>query len=182
MSIQAVSWVLEHSEARGLARLVLIALANHADDRRECWPSSNALAHEARVSRATVFRALDELVALGEVEKVENGSARGRANRYRIIHNQSHRETNQSHIETPTGRNLRRGSLTGETGGSITAETQNHHLNHQEPSRANQSHDETPRCATCDGTGVTANGYVCDHDARPPLRGRSLSVVPEGAA
>lgn len=68
MSIQAVAWVLEHSEATLADRLVLIAIANHADARGwNAWPAVPLIAREARVDRATVFRALEALEALGEL-------------------------------------------------------------------------------------------------------------------
>lgn len=68
MSIQALAWVLENSEATLADRLVLLAIANHADARGwNAWPSIPQIAKEARVGRATVFRALEALEALGEI-------------------------------------------------------------------------------------------------------------------
>lgn len=69
MSIQAVAWVLEHSEATLADRLVLIAIANHADARGwNAYPAVPCIAREARVDRATVFRAIEALEALGELQ------------------------------------------------------------------------------------------------------------------
>jgi hypothetical protein len=70
VSIQAVGWVLEHSEATGNDRLVMISLANHADEERVCWPGVETICHEACVSRATAFRALDRLREQGEIHAV----------------------------------------------------------------------------------------------------------------
>lgn len=67
MSIQAVAWVLEQSEACYSDRLVLIAIANHVGATGWAWPSIEAIAHEAKVDRSTVFRALDALVDMGEL-------------------------------------------------------------------------------------------------------------------
>lgn len=68
MSIQAVAWVLEHSEATLADRLVLIAIANHADARGwNAWPSVPIIAREARVGRSTVYRAIEALEASGEL-------------------------------------------------------------------------------------------------------------------
>lgn len=68
MSIQAVAWVLEHSEATLADRLVLIAIANHADARGwNAWPAVPQIAKEARVDRATVYRAIDALEDSGEL-------------------------------------------------------------------------------------------------------------------
>lgn len=68
MSIQAVAWVLEHSEATLADRLVLIAIANHCDGRGvNAWPAAERIALEARVHRASVFRAIETLEASGEL-------------------------------------------------------------------------------------------------------------------
>jgi hypothetical protein len=68
VSIQAIAWVLEHSESELADRLVLLAVANHADAQgRNAWPSAEQIAKEARVHRATVFRSLTRLVEMGEL-------------------------------------------------------------------------------------------------------------------
>lgn len=67
MSIQAVAWVLEQSESCYSDRLVMIAIANHIGPTGWAWPSIEAIAHEARVDRSTVFRAIDTLVDIGEL-------------------------------------------------------------------------------------------------------------------
>lgn len=68
MSIQAVAWVLEQSEATLADRLVLIAIANHADGKGwNAYPAVPLIAAEAKVDRATVFRALTTLEESGEL-------------------------------------------------------------------------------------------------------------------
>ena len=68
MSIQAVAWVLEHSKATLANRLVLIAIANHADARGwNAYPSVRLIGDEARCGRTTVFRALEALEQSGEL-------------------------------------------------------------------------------------------------------------------
>lgn len=82
MSIQAVAWVLEHSEATLADRLVLIAIANHADARGwNAWPAVPQIAREARCGRATVFRALEALEEAGELVVQRRP---GRSNMYGI--------------------------------------------------------------------------------------------------
>lgn len=85
MSIQAVAWVLDHSESRGVDRLVLISLANHANQDGMCWPAQRTVAKEAGIGNGTVANAVSRLVELGEIEVVENGTAR-RSTRYRFAH------------------------------------------------------------------------------------------------
>jgi hypothetical protein len=77
MSVQALSWVLENSAARLGARLVLIALANHAhDDGSNAYMSQATIAREARLTVRQVRRCLNELETSGEIirsGKTEHG-------------------------------------------------------------------------------------------------------------
>lgn len=69
MSVQAMSWVFDYSKAQANSRLVLLAIANHADSEgSKAWPALDRLARETLASRATVKRALQDLRGLGEVE------------------------------------------------------------------------------------------------------------------
>lgn len=82
MSVQALSAVLEESQARLGNRLVLIAIANHANEIGEkSFPNLETLAREANLSVRQVIRCIQELEALGElvVLRVAN-----KPNRYRI--------------------------------------------------------------------------------------------------
>lgn len=66
MSIAALNWVFgaprqcipSLTGPKDSARHVLIALANHADERGECWPSIDTIAGQANVSRTSVKRCL----------------------------------------------------------------------------------------------------------------------------
>jgi predicted ArsR family transcriptional regulator len=65
--------VWEHSDAEGTARLVLLALADHADDEtRASWPSVAHIARKTRVSPATARRQLHALQELGEIRIQQN--------------------------------------------------------------------------------------------------------------
>lgn len=67
MSLLATNAVWERSSARGTHRLVLLALADHADDRGLCWPSMDRLAHRTRLSKRTVQRLCRDLAADNEL-------------------------------------------------------------------------------------------------------------------
>lgn len=77
MSVQAMSWVLDHSESELAARLVLLAIANHCDSvGRNAWPSQEKIADEAHVSVRTVKRCV---VALSEMGELTVGNRQGAA-------------------------------------------------------------------------------------------------------
>ena len=69
MSLPVMVWVMKHSEATLGARLVLLALAEHAnDDGTEAWPSVETLVERTRMSRKGVQGALRRLEADGMIE------------------------------------------------------------------------------------------------------------------
>jgi hypothetical protein len=69
MSVQAISWVLDNSQSRGLSRLVLISIANHADKfGGEAYPATKTIAGEAGVSEREVRYCIAELTQLGEIK------------------------------------------------------------------------------------------------------------------
>lgn len=84
MSIQALTYVLEHCEAQHGARCMMFSIANHCDERGEnCWASVATMAHEARLSRRGAQEALAALREAGEIEAM--GRSRGQTTVYRIV-------------------------------------------------------------------------------------------------
>lgn len=168
MSIQAVGWVLEQSESRGFPRLVMIALANHANDTHECWPSQRTIAREAGVSTGMVPKAVAELVDLGEIEIVAPGDAR-RSTRYRLRFPQrSPGEHSPDDERSPGERSAR--SMRERSAHAMREQ------NHQEPSRTVNAAE--PRATSCphgcvngwidDGDGHEARLRRCPHCQPPP--------------
>jgi hypothetical protein len=84
MSIKIMTAVWEHSSQSGNSLLLLLALADFANDGGICWPSVETLATKARVSDRTVQRMIQKLIAEGELEIVEKGGGR-RSHRYRVL-------------------------------------------------------------------------------------------------
>lgn len=90
MSAEALAAVLNHSQARGTAKMVLVAIAWHTNDKPElgCWPSQETLARYANTSVRTVQRSLDHLVEIDELEVQTHGglsySGAATTNRYFI--------------------------------------------------------------------------------------------------
>jgi len=68
ISVQAISWVIEHSKQKSNAFVVLLMIANHAhSDGTNAWPSVRTLAREARISPREVQYTLRELERSGEL-------------------------------------------------------------------------------------------------------------------
>ena len=66
MSVEHLSLVLNHSQATGTAKLVLLGIANHAGD-GGAWPSLRTLARYANVDPRNVRMALRRLEDMGEL-------------------------------------------------------------------------------------------------------------------
>ena len=94
MSVHVTSAVWKSSKATGSALLVLLSLADQADDDGFCWPSVANICARTRLSRASVFRHLAELESLGEITRASND---GRSTDYRVILG-----IDPSQTETPT--------------------------------------------------------------------------------
>lgn len=83
MSVRVITWVWDHSMSEGTDRLVMLALADSADDAGSCWPSMLTLARKAKVNERTVRRSIRTLEGMGEVSTVAGGGTT--SNRYRIL-------------------------------------------------------------------------------------------------
>lgn len=84
MSIAAMNWIWEHSPASGNERLVLLAIADCADDEgRNAWPSIAKLATKARLDTRTVQRVITRLETAGHLA-VERGAGRRGTNVYHL--------------------------------------------------------------------------------------------------
>lgn len=84
VSFKTMVWVLNHSEARGSDRLVLLALASH-ENGRAARPSTARIAREAGVDPSTVFRVLRRLEESKAIEVDRPGRGRGRTNLYYVL-------------------------------------------------------------------------------------------------
>ena len=85
MSVKAISWALD-LELKPGPKLVLVVLADYADDNGYSFPSATTLARRASVSRSTLFRLLGELEDMGLLarERRRLGSGASTSNGYRL--------------------------------------------------------------------------------------------------
>lgn len=81
MSVEATTAVWRTSRATGCARLVLLALADYANDDFTAWPSVDSLAKKALISERTVRYALRSLEEAGEIA-TQVASGQHGSNRY----------------------------------------------------------------------------------------------------
>ncbi|WP_319499315.1 helix-turn-helix domain-containing protein [uncultured Cohaesibacter sp.] len=79
MSVKASNWAWQLQCVKGMTKLVLMALADSADDDGFCWPKLETLAFKACTSKSTVKRAVRDLSDLGlvtvEHRTRQNGSS-----------------------------------------------------------------------------------------------------------
>jgi hypothetical protein len=82
MSVKRITAVWDLSLAEGNDRLIMLALADHADDDGFAWPGVERIAEKCRLSKRTVLRSIESLEALGELWVSRN---RRRGNHYIVI-------------------------------------------------------------------------------------------------
>jgi hypothetical protein len=75
MSVEAFSAVLNHSQAKGTDKVILLGIAWHlsTDPELGCWASQETLASYANCSVRQVRRAITNLVEIEELEVVIHG-------------------------------------------------------------------------------------------------------------
>lgn len=85
MSVQVMGWVWANSAATGIDKLVLLAVADSAnDDGGNAWPSIALLSRKAGVNERTVQRAIRRLVESGALRVKANAGRHG-VNVYRVV-------------------------------------------------------------------------------------------------
>jgi DNA-binding Lrp family transcriptional regulator len=89
MSIETMNWVWKHSTTKGSDRLVLLSLADNANDQGEAWPSIATIAKKCNLSKRYTIDILAKLEAEGHITKRERkdfqGDKRNLSNIYTIV-------------------------------------------------------------------------------------------------
>lgn len=78
MSWQATAWALKQTTGSAGCKLLLLTLANYADEDGCCWPSQETLKNDTEQSVDTIQRQLKKLVARGLVRKIVRPMGPGR--------------------------------------------------------------------------------------------------------
>lgn len=109
--------VMSDSEAEGMARLVLIVMANRAGgDDDVCFASVERLAHEARLGTRTVQRAIAKLVEIGDLTYL-GVHPEYRTNMHKVMPeggvSESHPPADVGHVLTPNRKKQELGSELG---------------------------------------------------------------------
>jgi hypothetical protein len=84
MSIKIMNAVWQLSKQKGTPLLLMIAIADNANDGGEAWPGIEYLAHKIRMSERQTQRLVRDLEKTDELI-VERGGGRGNAHRYFIL-------------------------------------------------------------------------------------------------
>ena len=83
MAIRIIVDVLDHANTEPIAKLLLVSLADNADETtRECWPSVEFMARRLNRSESQTRRILQQLRREGFIEII---SRKGTSNTYRIL-------------------------------------------------------------------------------------------------
>lgn len=107
MSFQAMAWAVKQKTATPVEKLLLLMLANYADEDGHAWPSKQRLADDCCMNKATVCRNLASLQAQGLIEVTERyHPERGQASSLIRLKPQgsppvAQRDTPLSHSATP---------------------------------------------------------------------------------
>jgi hypothetical protein len=83
LSIRHIDAVLGHAQYSGGELLVLIVLANYADECGVCWPSVKRIAATARLGERRVHAILRRLRSDGAISVV-SGAGKHQVNRYQL--------------------------------------------------------------------------------------------------
>jgi len=74
----------DRSSQQGTALLLLLALADFANDEGTCWPSVKTLARKCRLGKRQTQNLLGKLEEEGEISRLDMGGGRGNTTTYRV--------------------------------------------------------------------------------------------------
>lgn len=158
MSVQATTWVWEHSKSRGPDRIVLLAIADAAN--REGGYSCQSIATLVKmsgVSESTVHRSIKALLESGELVH-EGASARYRTNVYSLPMKGCQADT------PPTS------GVSSESSEGVTGDTRPQVTNPKEPSCSVETEPEPVQLTETDEKFAEFYSLYPRREARKPAR------------
>lgn len=108
MSNKALSYIFEHSETKGSARVLMLTIADMANDDGECYPGKAKLAAKVNVSERQLTTLIRDCEALGELRVFQRSHSAEdhRTNKYYIVG--MYDEKRETKIRTPKPRTRRK--------------------------------------------------------------------------
>ena len=127
MSNSAINAVWTETTTKGSERLVLLSLADMANDQLQCWPSIETIAKRANLDRRYVIRILKKLEKLGLIQRVHRWDEEKNQNQSNIY------KLELVVVNRPpgSGQEATRGSVPETTKGSGQEATQTLNNNHK---------------------------------------------------
>ena len=176
MSIQVMSKVWDADCGSHTAKLVLLAIADHADDKGLAWPSITGIASKCNMSRRGVMNQVQKLTDMGYLASKKS---HGRNTKYTIqLVNLVHQCTPCT--SEPRAKTGERGAQTGERGAPEPS------INIKEPSKGVEPSDEgfqfaewflTLRPATMKATKAELKKWAKEYDALQRLDGKTKDQI-----
>lgn len=84
LSIKIMTAIWENSDREGSQLLLLLAMADHANDEGICWPAVDTLAKKVRLRKRQTQYLINELEKSGAIQRLHMGGGRGKATNYRV--------------------------------------------------------------------------------------------------
>jgi len=179
-----MNWAWDQTAINGNEKLVLLRMADYADEHADSFPSYSKLANSASISRSTAMRIVSKLEQKGYIEKHErkrkNGSAT--SNIYRLnlsfFDKKNHGETDDpsSKVTPPPSSKVTpgvvakcdQGGSTGATRGGSTGATPittniNHHLKEKPDSKILPGNCQLPNQCHCKACKTFVNRIMANH-------------------
>lgn len=108
MSLSAMKWVFDHSQTRGSARVLMLVIADMANDDGECWPGKAKLAKKVNVLPRQITKLIQECERLKELAVIPHTNPDGAqtSNRYLLTKFADARRLKEARsvkIKTPPG-------------------------------------------------------------------------------
>jgi pyocin large subunit-like protein len=71
MSIDAIRWAWTIQGLRPAQKLILLSLADRADEQHMCWPSLRRISHDTGLDERTITTSLQRMCEAGIISRVE---------------------------------------------------------------------------------------------------------------